>query len=506
MWFLCPLDCGLLILDLRLPDIDGLQILKALKAQNPDIKVIINTAYASLETAMAAINQEAFAYVRKMGNVEELLAHLHRAFYMHMAQYSKVLESEVKKRTEELSRANEKLKNEIAERRRVEKELRQAQKMEAIGRLAGGIAHDFNNILTVIIGNSSLILNELGPTDPMRKDMEQIRTAGERATSLTRQLLAFSRQQVLQPTVLNLNNIIVNLENMLRRLIGEDIELVTVLEAGLGNVKADPGQMEQVIINLAVNARDAMPDGGKLTIETANVALDEADVRPHLDLEAGPYVMLAISDTGVGIDTETESHIFEPFFTTKEQGQGTGLGLATVYGIVRQSGGHIWVYSEPGQGAIFRIYLPQIKEPINKVERRHEVATKTRQDSITILLVEDEEMVREMTSRVLNQRGYNVLEAGNGQEALDLAKGHKAPIHLLLTDVVMPGGMSGSQLAKLILLLYPDIKVIYTSGYTDDSIVHHGVLEPGKAFLQKPFTPTVLLSKVREVLMLSPGQ
>jgi signal transduction histidine kinase len=384
-------EINVAILDLRLPDMDGLQVLQSLKELNPEIKVIINTGYASLETAMEAINQEVFAYVSKMGDVEELLASVHRAFYVHIARHNELLEREVNKRTEELSRANEELKNEIAERQRVEEELRQAQKMEAIGRLAGGIAHDFNNILTVIIGNCDLVLDSLSPNDLLRRDITQIKKAGERAASLTRQLLAFSRQQVLQPVVLSLNTVAANLENLLRRLIGEDIELEIKLDPNLGNIRADPGQMEQVIMNLVVNARDAMPEGGALTIETANVDLDEANFR---NVEPGPYVMLAISDTGIGIDVGIEAHIFEPFFTTKGQGQGTGLGLATVYGIVYQSDGHISVYSEPGQGTMFRIHFPQVKEGLTEPVPCREIPVPKLQETATILLVEDEEMVR----------------------------------------------------------------------------------------------------------------
>ena len=491
-------EINVAILDLRLPDIDGMQLLKDLKSHNPEIKVIINTAYASLESAMAAINQEAFAYVRKMGDVEELLAHIHRALYEHMATYSELLERKVQERTEALLRANGELKREISERQRIEEELRQAQKMEAIGRLAGGVAHDFNNILTAIIGNCDLILRRLDPDDKLYTDITQILRSGERAATLTRQLLTFSRQQVLQPVVLNLSTVVANMEDMLQRLIDETIVQSTILEPELSNIKADPGQIEQVIMNLVINARDAMPEGGQLTIETTNITLDEVYANQHNQLKAGPYVLLKISDTGVGIDAETESRIFEPFFTTKKDG--TGLGLATVYGIINQSGGHIDVQSRPGQGTTFSIYLPQVSEDVPNVQSDPQDNFPAIQPALTILLAEDETVVREMTSRTLNWRGYNVLEAANGDEALRIAKQHDGPIHLLLTDVVMPGGMSGSQLAQRVVQHYPDIKVLYTSGYTDDSIVRFGVQALEHAFLQKPFTPAILLDKIYQVL------
>ncbi len=390
--------------------------------------------------------------------------------------------------------------SDVTERRQLEEQLRQSQKMEAIGRLAGGVAHDFNNILTVIIGYSELLLYRyLDADDPQRKDVEQINQAAEQAATLTRQLLAFSRQQVLQLKILNLNRVVANVENMLQRLIGEDIELVTYLEPTLGQVKADPGQMEQVIMNLAVNARDAMPEGGKLTIETGNVYLDEMYAGQHVGVESGPYVMLAVSDSGTGIDEKTQAHIFEPFFTTKEQGQGTGLGLATVHGIINQSGGHIWVYSKPGQGTTFKIYLPRVEAEVESA-RRSEGATKHTQGSETILLVEDEDSVRELAYRVLLRDGYTVLEAGDGAEALRLFKQHQGAIDLLLTDLVMPGGTSGRQLAEQLVSLCPEMKVLYMSGYTGKAIIHHGVLKPGMAFLQKPFSPDALAGKVRQVL------
>lgn len=387
----------------------------------------------------------------------------------------------------------------ISERKRLEEQLRQAQKMEAVGLLAGGIAHDFNNLLTAILGYSNLLLADLSEDSPLRSDIVGIKRASERAATLTRQLLAFSRQQVLKPELLNLNNIVANMGEMLHRLIGEDIELVTLHGAESAWVKADPSQIEQVIINLVVNARDAMPQGGKLIIETNQVELDETYTRSHIGVKPGRYVLLAISDTGQGMDTETQARIFDPFFTTKEQGKGTGLGLATVHGIVNQSGGHIWVYSEPGQGTTFRVYLPQA-EGNGIATKPAEAITHSPHGSETVLLVEDNKEVRNLTRRVLLEHSYTVLEAPNGVKALQLAQTYSGLIHLLITDVVMPGGLSGPQLAQQLTSHRPELKVLYVSGYTDNAIVHHGVLDSGLAFLQKPFTPHILARKVREVL------
>lgn len=388
----------------------------------------------------------------------------------------------------------------MTEHNRLEEQLRQAQKMEAIGRLAGGVAHDFNNLLTVIKGYTGLLLQSLDTQYSLRKDVEQIEKAAERAASLTRQLLAFSRKQVLQTEILDLNSIVTNMDKLLRRLIGEDIDLITILDPFLERVQADPGQIEQVIMNLAVNARDAMPNGGKLTIETTNIELDKEYVRQHIGVKPSLYAMLAISDTGSGMDPETQSHLFEPFFTTKEQGKGTGLGLATVHGIINQSGGHIWVYSEPEQGTTFKVYLPVIKARPELVNEARQEPVALEQGSETILLVEDEDTVRELTLRILLDAGYSVLEASQGEEAIQVAKRYGGTIHLLLTDVVMPGGVSGPQLAAQLALQYPNIKFLYISGYTDDTIVHHGMLEAGTHFLQKPFSSSTLIRKLREVL------
>src|SRR5437870_50706 len=386
----------------------------------------------------------------------------------------------------------------VTERLGLEQQLRQAQKMEAVGRLAGGIAHDFNTILTAITGHADLLLEDLGHHDPRRVDVDEIRRSAERAAGLTRQLLAFSRQQVLQPKVVDLNALVLDMDKLLRRLIGEDVELATVLDPALGPVTADPGQLEQVIVNLAVNARDAMPQGGKLTLETRNIDLDESYTLEHSLVKPGPYVQLTVSDSGIGMDEETQAHAFEPFFTTKPRGQGTGLGLAMVYGTVKQSGGFIWVYSEPGRGATFKIYLPRVDAPVESAAPPAPVERPPR-GSETVLLAEDEPAVRAIARQALERQGYTVLAAPSGADALALAAQHGATIHLLLTDVVMPG-MSGRDLADRLTAQRPGIRVLYISGYTDNAIVRHGMLEPGLAYLQKPFRPDALVRKVREVL------
>ena len=387
--------------------------------------------------------------------------------------------------------------HDITERKQLEEQFRQVQKMEAIGRLAGGVAHDFNNLLTVIIGNSEFVRDLLDPDDPVRADVERVIKTGHRAASLTRQLLAFSRKQVLQPELLDLNGVISNMGKMLRRLIGEDVDLITVPEMELGKVKADPGQVEQVIMNLAINARDAMPQGGIVTIETANVDLDQTYVRQHFGSKPGSYVMLAVSDTGQGMDEDTRAQIFEPFFTTKEQG--TGLGLATVHGIINQSGGHIWVYSEPGHGTSFKVYFPRIEESIQPTSRKQTPGEPLR-GSETILLVEDDDTVRELAHRVLLKYGYTVLESRHGTEALQVLEQYNGTIDLLVTDLVMPGGMNGLQLAERLLSRHSKIQVLYMSGYTDNALVNQGIMDPKTAFLEKPFTQNSLLRKVRGVL------
>ncbi len=384
------------------------------------------------------------------------------------------------------------------ERKNLEEQFLQAQKMEAVGRLAGGIAHDFNNLMTAVLGYSDLLLLGMKKDDPAKADIEEIRKAGDRATSLTRQLLAFSRQQVIELKVLNLNEVVVSIDKMLRRVIGEDIDLVTIPDPRLGSVKVDPTQIEQVLMNLVVNARDAMPEGGKLTIEMRNVDLDATYTRDHAGVQPGPYVMLAVSDTGVGMDAETQRHIFEPFFTTKVKGQGTGLGLATVFGIVQQSGGNIGVYSELGSGTTFKIYLPRVEEAAEAVVVE-KAMTGSLRGSETILLVEDEAAVRKLARRILESKGYTVLQADNAEQATVLSKQHKRPIDLLLTDIVLTD-VSGPKLADQLRSTRSDMKALYMSGYTDEAVVRTGMLNAGTAFLQKPFTPELLLRKVREVL------
>jgi two-component system cell cycle sensor histidine kinase/response regulator CckA len=386
----------------------------------------------------------------------------------------------------------------VTERRKLEEQLRQSQKLESVGMLAGGVAHDFNNLLTVIAGYAQLTLKRLDNADPLARHLEEITKAADRASSLTRQLLAFSRKQLLQPRVFDLNLVISNLEKMLGRLVGEDMELRTFKSEGLGLVKADPSQIETVIINLAVNARDAMPSGGKITIETSNIYLDVEYARYHIAVPPGPYVMLAVTDNGHGMDRETQKFIFEPFFTTKVMGKGTGLGLATVYGIVKQSGGNIAVYSEVGVGTSFKIYLPSVDEEVTGVTP-DAVPLENTIGAQTILLAEDEEMVRNLARDCLKLRGYTVLEAANGGEALFICQHHDGPIHLLLTDVVMPR-MNGRSLAKEVLMLRSETRILYMSGYTDQSIVHLGVLNEGIAFIGKPFTPDALVRKIVEVL------
>ena len=477
--FAAALDQGgwaLIISDFTLPAYDGMSALALAQTKRPDVPYIFFSGTVGEEAAIEALKKGATDYVLKPRPAR--------------------LVSAVKRALQE--------GKERAERKQLEQQLRQAQKMEAIGQLTGGIAHDFNNMLTVIIGYSELMLQKLKADDSLRSDIEQIKEAGERASSLTRQLLAFSRKQVLQPKVFDLNAVLTNMDRMLQRLIGEDIHLVTVPAPGLGRVRADPGQIEQVIMNLAVNARDAMPHGGKLTIETANVELDNAYAREHVSVRPGSYVMLAVSDTGCGMDAATQAQIFEPFFTTKEVGKGTGLGLSTVFGIVKQSEGYVWVYSEVGRGTTFKIYLPRVEAAVETVEPSGETARPAR-GSETILLVEDDHAVRTLIRSTLQAHGYTVLEASQGKEALLLSGQHKGLIHMMVTDTVMPG-MSGRELAERLKPLRPNMKALFMSGYTDKAIVHHGELDPDTAFLQKPFTPDALARKVREVLDSPHGQ
>ena len=402
------------------------------------------------------------------------------------------------------------LANDVSERMRAEQslrataeQLRQAQKLEAIGSMAGGIAHDFNNMLSVVLSYANLALQGLAEGDPLRADLQEIYRAGQRAAEMTRQLLAFSRKQMLEPRVIDPNQLLAEMEKMLGRLVGEDIKLSLHTPRAVGKVLADPSQLEQVIMNLVVNARDAMPNGGTISIETADVDLDEHYAATHVGVTPGPHVMLVVSDTGTGMDRATQARIFEPFFTTKEPGKGTGLGLSTVFGIVKQSGGHIWVYSEVDQGTTFKIYFPKTEA----AEPRHSEAPAARElrGTETILLVEDDDQVRALMRTVLKRNGYQVLEAQNGGEALLIAEDFAGPIHLLVTDVIMPR-MSGRRVAERVSKLRPDTPVLYVSGYTENMVVQHGVVEAGVTLLQKPITPEGFLRKVRQMLDRTGGQ
>jgi len=583
-----PVDAA--VVDIKLPDVSGVELLDAIKALSPSVEVIFITAFASVATAIQAINGAAFAYVTKPFEMDQLLATVNKALEkrrlseslqeseeryrwvteniadavfllgldgevlfanpravvltgyteqeLALASFFALLTPEVARRAQkrlesaqtgqevppffegELMRKDGScisieatfgsvLKEgrvvarlgavrEVTERKLLEDQLRQAQKMEAVGQLGGGIAHDFNNLLTVIAGRTHLVLAGLQAGDPARRNIELIQQTAERAAVLTRQLLAFSRKQILTLHVLDLNAIVAGIEPILQRLIGENIELVVEPSAQPVWAKVDRGQIEQIILNLSVNARDAMPDAGRLNIRTANVSIDEAYARSHMGVEVGPAVLLEVTDTGTGMTSEVRAHVFEPFFTTKPVGRGTGLGLSTVYGIVKQSGGHIEVLSEPGQGSTFQIYLP-LAEEAESTGLAEAPAPRHARGSETVLLVEDEEEVRELAREILALSGYTLLTAGDPAEAIRLSQGHHGVIHLLVTDVVMPG-MSGRQLADRLTAERPGLKVIFMSGYTDNAIVHHGVLDPGTAFVQKPFTPESLTRKVREVL------
>jgi two-component system cell cycle sensor histidine kinase/response regulator CckA len=385
----------------------------------------------------------------------------------------------------------------ISERKLLEDQLRQAQKMEAVGRLAGGVAHDFNNAIGVIVGYSALLKEGLASNDTLRRYADEVDKAGHRAASLTRQLLAFSRKQVIQPTVIDLNVVVGETEKMLRRLIGEDIDLALVRAPDLGRVRADLGQIDQILMNLAVNARDAMPEGGRLVIETSNAELDETNLNQRAYAKPGRYVMLSVSDTGCGMDKDTQAHIFEPFFTTKGPGQGTGLGLSTVYGIVKQSEGYIWVYSEPGKGTAFKVYFPRVEAAAEPIKRAD--TTEIPRGTETVLLVEDDEAMRALTRTCLESGGYSVIDVSNGEAAIRTVTENHGTIHLMVTDVIMPG-ISGRQLAESLSLLRHDMKVLYISGYTADLIARHGILERKVVLLEKPFTKEALLRKVRQVM------
>jgi two-component system, cell cycle sensor histidine kinase and response regulator CckA len=474
--FLASLSAGyeVILSDYCRPSFDVLRALALLQAHGMDIPLIVVTGSISEEVAVECMKHGAADYLLK-----DRLARLGPAVAHALAQ-----------------------KQLRTERQHLEAQLRQAQKMEAVGRLAGGLAHDFNNLLTVLSTHSYLLLRGLHPGDPLYQYARRIQEAVERGTALTRQLLSFSHRHVLQPRVLDVNALLAKMTFMLRRLIGEHIALVTRLDPALGRITADPGQLEQVLLNLAINARSAMPQGGELTLETTNVELDGAYARQHLGVAPGPYVRLTVRDTGVGMTPEIQPHIFEPFFTTKAPGEGTGLGLAMVYGIVTQSGGHIAVDSAPGRGTTFTIYLPQTKAP-TQAHASGPILTKPPCGGETIFVVEDEPEVRIAVREALRMSGYVVLEASDGSEALPISASHQGPIHLLLTDVVLPG-MSGPELAQRLQSGRPALQVLYMSGYPHDAIASHGVVGSATLLLQKPFTPDVVARKVREILDAAP--
>jgi DNA-binding response OmpR family regulator len=531
-----PVDC--ILLDLLMPGLGGQETCRRIKAApiTRDVPLVMLTSLEDRQSMLNGLGAGADDYIQKSSDLEILRARVRAqlrrkqfedetrrfrerllqkeveaaesrtAVQLVQARASLVeeLEQRVAERTADLAKANADLRREIEERTRAEaalrtteEQFRQAQKMEAVGQLAGGVAHDFNNLLAVILSTAQLAEADLPPGSRLREDLGQIGEAALRASHLTKQLLAFSRKQLLRPKVINLNAVLRDMDRMLRRVISEAIEIVTVTEPDLGRVLADPGQIEQVILNLVVNARDAMPGGGKITLETANVILDEAFSRDHLGVTAGPHVMLAVSDTGHGMDPATKARIFEPFFTTKGPGQGTGLGLATVFGIVKQSEGSIWVYTELDRGTAFKIYLPAVDRIADAdIFREPPVATRGTE---TILLVEDDPMVRSVARRILAHDGYRVFEAPDADTAIRLCGEYPETIHLLLTDVVLTKA-SGPLLANRLLAMRTGMKVLFMSGYTDNAIVHHGVLDPGTNFIEKPFTPGTLAGKVREVL------
>jgi two-component system, cell cycle sensor histidine kinase and response regulator CckA len=465
----------LILSDFSLPGFDGVAALQIAHQIAPSVPFIFVSGTIGEEAAISGVRNGATDYVLK-----------HRLSRLGPA---------VRRAASEAEELNKRRHAEAA-LRKSEEQLRHAQKMDAVGRLAGGVAHDFNNMLTVILGYSQLMRTNMASDDPYRNDLEEIERAALRSAELTRQLLAFSRQQVLAPKVMSLNTVITEMDKMLQRLIGEHIDLATAPTVDLGSIKADPGQIEQVIMNLAVNARDAMPDGGKLTIETANMDFDESYAGQHFGILPGRYIMLAVSDSGCGMSVETKSRIFEPFFTTKEVGKGTGLGLSTVYGIVNQTGGHIEVYSELGRGTTFKIYLPRVDEPCD-AGAEPDFRRRATGGSETILLAEDDDLVRKFVRHALEGSGYYVIEARDGQEAIEHCEAHH--IDMLITDIVMPR-MSGPELVERLEAHQPMMPVLYVSGYTDRAMVHQGVVGPGRAFLQKPFTPEALLHKVRDTI------
>ncbi|MBE0544413.1 MAG: response regulator [Verrucomicrobia bacterium] len=471
--FVAALERGgidLILSDFTLPAFDGLSAVEIARTRWPDLPVIMVSGTLGEEQAVDSLKSGATDYILK-----EHLARLAPAVRRAM--------QEVEAR---------------AERRRLEAQFIEAQKMEVVGHLASGVAHDFNNILAVIMGYSDLLATELGPDSPLQKHTEEIRHAAERAAGLTRQLLLFSRKQTVQPVVLELDGVLKELKKMLRRLLDENIEMTVVPGKQIGRIKADSGYVGQVLMNLVVNARDAMPHGGRLTIATTNVTLDDDYAQAHADVRPGDYVMLSVSDTGTGLTEEVKARLFEAFFTTKPKGKGTGLGLTTCQTIVQQSGGHIGVYSELGKGTTFKIYFPRVEQPLDAASRP--VIGPLPRGTETLLVVEDEPSVRHLARGVLEAQGYEVISAANGQDALHVVREHKGtPIQMVITDVIMPL-MGGKVMVEWLKTTNPDLKILFTSGYTDEAITHHGVLEPGVAFLPKPYTPGVLARKVRAML------
>ncbi len=490
---------AVIVTDMRMPGMDGIQFLAQVKEQSPDTIRIMLTGNADQQTAIEAVNEgNIFRFLTKpcpaevLGQVLAEGIQQYRAIKAEKQLLAKTIQGSAQMFTDLLDER----KQAEAARHHLEQQLFQAQKMEAVGRLAGGVAHDFNNLLTAILGYSDFLMSGLKPDDPQWSFAEEIFKAGERAASLTRQLLAFSRKQILQPRVLDLNAIITEMEKLLRRVIGEDIRFITRLDPALGLVKADPGQIEQIVMNLVVNARDAMPQGGQIVIQSAQVKPTQTAAAPGFRSE--PHVMLSVSDTGCGMDEELQAHIFEPFFTTKEVGRGTGLGLSTVYGIVTQSGGEIEVESAPEQGTAFKIYLPRVEGAVEDFKSPTRTSTSARGPA-TILLVEDEAPVRKLIQTLLHKQGHTVLEASCGAEALVLCEQHPGAIQLLITDVVMPH-FSGHKLAALLAPCHPGLRVLFMSGYNDQVLDQHGALDPQTAFLPKPFLPDALLAKVCEAL------